>query len=809
MRDEHSSSADRDERRGESAPGASGHAARPASASGGAPDPRGMVDRRRFLQVSGATMAAAGSAMATAAPASAESHAARALAPRPGHGSRPKIAEPGAGQAVVSPQNLPATPIRPPATPLIVRSPYLSTWQASTVAAGTWETFWDGDVTAIAGIARIDGAAYLFAGSPTIVLDVPNGGYGQQTTTADFEAALDQTDLTVTATRSVYTMQGGGVQLTLTFLSPVEPGDVRRQSIPMAYVLASAQSIDGNSHDVALYLDISGEWLSGDPDDQFTWALLTVPFNGGTLQVWALTLADQQPLTESGDRALWGTIVWATPQVPGLTWQSGSSATVRAQFVDQGVLSNTNDTSFTSINGDGYPIFAFALDLGSIGSRPQTRQFSLGQVRTPLVGYLNTPLQPLWTQYWSSWQQMLAFFHGDAPAAGLRSLALDATISADARAAGDTEYEGLCVLALRQAYGATELAIGPDGTPWGFLKEISSDGDTSTVDVMFPASPAWVYLDPEYLSLLLKPILGYAESGQWTAPFSPHDLGPYPNGNGYPGNGGENMPVEESGNMIIMAAAYAQAAPGATSAAYLKAHYGTLKGWADYLVSVLPDPGFQNQTDDFAGFIAHSVNLALKGIIAVAAMGQIATIVGQSEDAAGFASQAQSFITYWIENAQDPSGQHLDLTYNGSGDGDGTWGTTYNAFADALLGTGLVPESIAGEQAAFYPTVTNQFGLPLQIPHSYAKSDWEMFTAAWLRDYPISQELIDREYLYANTTASRVPFSDLYSTINAVATFSPPFAARPVQGGIFALLALRALERSRGGRSATARRARS
>jgi hypothetical protein len=76
-----------------------------------------------------------------------------------------------------------------------------------------------------------------------------------------------------------------------------------------------------------------------------------------------------------------------------------------------------------------------------------------------------------------------------------------------------------------------------------------------------------------------------------------------------------------------------------------------------------------------------------------------------------------------------------------------------------------------------------------------------MWLAAWLRNYPISRELIEREYLYANTTPTRVPFSDLYSTISSVATFSPPFEARPVQGGIFSLLALQALEGLRAGQA--------
>jgi len=202
---------------------------------------------------------------------------------------------------------------------------------------------------------------------------------------------------------------------------------------------------------------------------------------------------------------------------------------------------------------------------------------------------------------------------------------------------------------------------------------------------------------------------------------------------------------------------------------------------------ILPDPGFQNQTDDFAGSIAHSVNLALKGIVAVAAMSQIATAAGRAAEAASYRAQANQFIAYWTAHAQDPGGQHLDLTYNGTDGGNGTWGTCYNGFADRLLRTGLVPAAIQAEQSRWYQGVANTFGVPLQVPHSYAKSDWEMFTAAWLSDYPVKQELIDRVYTYAHTTPSRVPFSDLYDTIG---DYQVGFQARPVQGGMFALLAL-------------------
>ena len=627
----------------------------------------------------------------------------------------------------------------------------------------------------------------MFMGDPSIILTVPNGNQGSPSTVQGFEQALQQTRLEVTPTRSRFTLEGGGVQVVVEFFSPVEPGDLKRQSIPLSYVLISAHSIDGQSHNVQIYADISGEWCSADDSQQITWAPSAVSSGGQTLQVWSVQLANQQPLTEQNQQAAWGSTVWATPSDAQLTYQSGQDVVVRAQFVNNGKLANTSDTNYRAISND-WPVFAFCADLGQLGGSAKTVPLSIGLVRSPAVSYLGQNLQPLWTSYFPAWQDMLGFFLGDLAAAQRRGTALDARITADATAAGGTAYAGLCAIALRQAYGGTELVAGPGGQPWAFLKEISSDGNVSTVDVLYPASPVWVYADPGYLALLLEPLLAYAESGHWPQTFAPHDLGSaYPVANGHNDGGGENMPVEESGNMLIMAAAYLQQVPSAARA-FATAHYTILKQWADYLVANLPDPGFQNQTDDFAGPIAHSVNLALKGIIAVAAMGQIAKAAGNAADAASYPAKASQFIPYWTTHAQDPAARHLDLTYNGPAGGNGTWGTVYNGFADRLLGTGLVPTAVLAEQATWYAGVSNLFGLPLQVPHSYAKSDWEMWTAAWLSGYPIKQQLIEQVYTYANITPSRVPFSDLYDTISGDQT---GFQARPVQGGMFALLALR------------------
>lgn len=726
-------------------------------------DPR----RRDFLRYSGAAVAGGGIALAGSGALAPSSALADTAAP---------AATPAGGTT---------DPIRPPAAPLAVRGPYLSTWLPATELPGSWQQFWTGHITAMGGLIRIDGTTYVFMGAPAVPLEVPNGNSGTPSTVSGFERALVQTQLEVTATRSRFHLQGGGVGLVVEFLSPVVPGDLRRQSIPMSYVLLTVQSLDGHTHDVQVYADISGEWTSGDVGQQITWA----PFSDSSINAWSVQLANQHPLTEQGQLAAWGSVVWATADAPGLTVQSGQDILVRPQFIANGTLTGANDTNFRAISNN-WPVFAFCRDLGAVGPSAVTVPLAIGQVRTPAVSYLGQNLQPLWSSYFSGWQDMAGFFLSDLGNASKQADRLDQQVRTDAIAADSSAYAGLCAISLRQAYGGTELVTGPDGMPWAFLKEISSDGNVSTVDVVYPGSPAWIYADPAYLGLLLTPLLAYAETGGWPKPFAEHDLGSsYPNAAGHNNGQEEDMPVEESGNMLIMTAAYLQRSPS-SAASFAKAHYAILKQWADYLVANLPDPGFQNQTDDFAGSIAHSVNLAIKAIIAVAAMGQIATAAGNSPDAAYYQGQAEGFISYWLTNAQDPSGQHLDLTYSGAGGGNGTWGTTYNAYADRLLGTGLIPSAVLAEQSAWYLSVMNTFGLPLQVPHSYAKSDWEMFTAAWLSKYPVRKELIDRVYGYANTTPSRVAFSDLYDTIsdNQVG-----FQARPVQGGILALLALRAL----------------
>lgn len=52
-------------------------------------------------------------------------------------------------------------------------------------------------------------------------------------------------------------MSAGPVALTVTFLSPIFPKDLKRQSLPFSYVDVSVSSSDGKPHEVQLYTDIT------------------------------------------------------------------------------------------------------------------------------------------------------------------------------------------------------------------------------------------------------------------------------------------------------------------------------------------------------------------------------------------------------------------------------------------------------------------------------------------------------------------------------------------------------------------------
>ncbi|KAJ7142411.1 DUF1793-domain-containing protein [Mycena epipterygia] len=667
-----------------------------------------------------------------------------------------------------------ATPFNPPSIPLAVRSPYLSVWlpqgQGAALNDG-WPSFWAGQTMAWTGLAKVDNQSYSFLGAPSV-----NG--------LSFTKAT-QKSFTFTSTQSIFVLSAGPVDLTITFLSPVET-DLVKMSIPLSYMQVSAASTDGAAHSVQIYSDISGEWVSGVDSWDLEWVTTTTDIVSHEIHVASPALWE-----EVNDQIQYGSVHWSMLNDKKATYQTGSDQIVRGQFLNKGVLTDVKDTRFRPVS-DSWPVFGLAKDLGSISKNSASVLFSIGHIREPAVKYLVAPnvAQSRSLYFWSRFStvpSVLSFFLNDYANALATANKLDAKIQADATKISP-DYVGIVALSIRQSLAANELTISKKANgQWNttdimyFMKEISSDGNTNTVDVIFPASPIFLYLQPALGQYLLEPLYRYQASGQYPNKWSIHDMGAhYPKAVGHADGLDEAMPVEESGNMLIMALGFAQKSGDNSQ---LIRYRALLDQWTQFLIEDSLIPMFQLSTDDFAGQLANQTNLAIKGIVGIGAMGEICNRLGDKVKGANYTAIAKSYVAQWQVLAASTAGTHLTLDYNDNA----SWGLTYNLYGDVHLGLNLFPKSVYDMQTAWYKTVANKFGVPLDTRHTYTKSDWLMWTAAIVTDVGLRDQLITTLKDYVSNGLNNQAFPDLYDTITGVAD---GFRARPVTGGHLALLTL-------------------
>jgi len=106
---------------------------------------------------------------------------------------------------------------------------------------------------------------------------------------------------------------GSPAELTVSFLSPITPTSTLRQAIPASYVTVYVDGV----FDVNIYIDLNGQWVSGDRGSQIVWKFDNVILEGhkGSLRKWQVRRETELLFSEIRDRAEWGTLHFTGPAV--------------------------------------------------------------------------------------------------------------------------------------------------------------------------------------------------------------------------------------------------------------------------------------------------------------------------------------------------------------------------------------------------------------------------------------------------------------------------------------------------------------
>ena len=646
---------------------------------------------------------------------------------------------------------------RTPATPLVLHDPYFSLWSFDDDLTAGSTRHWTGTRQQMTGLVRIDGKTYRFLGDDR---DIP---------------ALKQVSRTIWPTRTIYDFEDAGIHLTLTFFTPALPQDLDVLSRPATYVSWDVRSTDSQPHATSLYFDASSQLATNTDDDTVVWGRERI----GDMQALRVGTNAQAVLAKSGDnlRIDWGWFYVAVPPQPG-TDTAASDYMAREQFAKDGSLPTSDDLDMPRAVKHALPLLAVRFDLGSVTSTPVSRRVLLAYDDRFAIEYLNRRLRAYWRRNGMTTAEMLEKAEAEESSLRSKADAFDKELVADLEHEGGSHYAQLATLAYRQTIAAHKLVVDVDGTPMLFSKENFSNGCIDTVDVTYPSAPFFLLLNPRLLQAQLEPMFAYASLARWRWPFAPHDLGTYPLANGQVYGGGERteedqMPVEESGNLIILTNALAHAE---NSGDFAQKYWPLLTKWAEYLKEKGMDPENQLSTDDFAGHLPHNTNLSIKAIEALGSYAQLADRLGKKQEATEYRKLAEQMAAKWKDMAID--GDHYKLAFDQSG----SWSQKYNLVWDRVLGLHLFSPQIVDQELAFYLKHQNAFGLPLDNRKSYTKLDWIVWTATLSAKQSDFIALTDPLYKFMTESPTRVPLSDWFETTDGKQV---GFQARSVVGGVY------------------------
>ncbi|MFZ4261771.1 glutaminase domain-containing protein [Sphingobacterium sp. HJSM2_6] len=586
-----------------------------------------------------------------------------------------------------------------------------------------------------------------------------------------FDKLAKQKSRTVTATQTYFEFECGAVELKLVFTSPLLLDDLDLLSTPISYISYAVKPLDNKSHDISVYFETSPALAVHETTQP---VITSVAHQNGFQYVKSGTI--DQPITKrigDGVRIDWGYAYLANKLEKDKQISFGDYHQTKEKFATDGNLNGLENKNPEISRGDVNKIaMAYSHQLGSVNSAGKNGFLMIGYDDLYSIEYFYKRRMAYWKKDGKvSIEQAFEKAHQQYESVLQRAKVFDNKIYQDALIAGGKEYAEICALSYRQVIAAHKLIQDDAGNLLFLSKENHSNGCINTVDITYPSAPLFLVYNPELLKGMMTPIFQYSESGRWNKPYPAHDLGTYPIANGqlY----GEDMPVEEAGNMLLLATAISLKEGHVN---YANKHWETLTIWVNYLVEKGLDPENQLCTDDFAGHLAHNANLSIKAILAIAGYGKMAELKGEIKLAEQYINQAKEMAIEWEKLARDVD--HYKLAF----DKEGSWSLKYNLIWDKIFKMDIFPKQVFTTEMAFYLKKQNKYGIPLDSRATYTKSDWIIW-ASCLTDNPSDfKTMFTPFYNYVQETSSRVPLSDWHDTHTGKMI---NFKARSVIGGYF------------------------
>lgn len=647
---------------------------------------------------------------------------------------------------------MPSLQFRPPAVPLVTFDPYMSIWSERNHLANHPTVYWDGRRQNLVSVIRVDGHMYrLMGGRPQL------------------SSAMHQISVNVLPLETVYRFAGAGVRVRLSFLTPRIPGKVADLTQPVTYIRWTVHSTDGRTHHVQIYYSTSSAVAVNKSNQNIIWKRTKF----GTLTAFKCGTPSQNFFNISGDPVGldWGYIYTVAPSARA----KGAFLPIHLalkHFKATGALGASQSSHGPQPVNSGRPVEAFAFNLGAVSSTPVSRQLMVAYDEVWAIDYFGEYLRPYWRKGGVTPAQMFEEAWKNRQSLRKQAALFDGQVQHDAEQVGGRKYAVIASLAYRQALAAMGIAADRNGQPMVFTKEETSNGDIATVDVIFPASPLFLLFNPQMEAASIAPVLVSADTPKWRFAWAPHDLGTYPIARGHYTTGGENMPVEESGNIIIICCAIAEAEGNAHFAAK---YWNLLEKWVAFLRRSGFDPGKQLSTNDFLGFMAHNANLSVKAIIAMGAYAKLCQMRGLTAEAQSYRELAHRWAVKWMH--VDRNGNHYKMAFNQPN----TWSQLYNMAWDQALGLHIFPKSVRRRAMKFYMTQLHTYGLPDRSTVTQTKTDFSIWTATMATRRSEFNAIISRIYKFLDKTPTRVPLADQYGTNRAWGGMH----ARPVVGAVF------------------------